>query len=153
MIYVLQKHLILLFLFIAYAAVGCEIDNEKMELLLSQLSGKDITELIAAGREKFTSVPCGGGGATVAAAAPAAGGTAPAAEAKKEEKVEEKEESDDVSLLFLLPIPISFATFLLPLTMKTSCCSVFGLFNNLMPSHLNVIWLCQFFGIIFVPSC
>jgi large subunit ribosomal protein LP2 len=108
-------------------SVGCEIDNEKMELLLSQLSGKDITELIAAGREKFASVPCGGGGVAVAAAAPAAGGAAPAAEAKKEEKVEEKEESDDVSLLFLLPIPISFATFLLPLTMKTSCCSVFGL--------------------------
>ena len=77
-------------------SVGCEVDNEKMELLLSQLSGKDITELIAAGREKFASVPCGGGGVAVAAAAPAAGGGgAPAAEAKKEEKVEEKEESDD----------------------------------------------------------
>ncbi|XP_062186075.1 large ribosomal subunit protein P2A-like [Phragmites australis] len=78
-------------------SVGCEIDNEKMELLLSQLSGKDITELIAAGREKFASVPCGGGGVAVAAAAPAGGGAgaAPAAEAKKEEKVEEKEESDD----------------------------------------------------------
>ena len=73
-----------------------------MELLLSQLSGKDITELIAAGREKFASVPCGGGGVAVAAAAPAAaGGAAPAAEAKKEEKVEEKEESDDVRSLFL----------------------------------------------------
>nr|ACN30980.1 unknown [Zea mays] len=72
-------------------SVGCEVDNEKMELLLSQLSGKDITELIAAGREKFASVPCGGGGVAVVAAAPAAGG-APAAEAKKEEKVEEKEE-------------------------------------------------------------
>jgi large subunit ribosomal protein LP2 len=71
-----------------------------MELLLSQLSGKDITELIAAGREKFASVPCGGGGVAVAAAAPAAGGAAPAAEAKKEEKVEEKEESDDVRSLF-----------------------------------------------------
>jgi large subunit ribosomal protein LP2 len=70
-----------------------------MELLLSQLSGKDITELIAAGREKFASVPCGGGGVAVVAAAPAAGG-APAAEAKKEEKVEEKEESDDVRSLF-----------------------------------------------------
>ncbi|NP_001292790.1 60S acidic ribosomal protein P2A [Zea mays] len=77
-------------------SVGCEVDNEKMELLLSQLSGKDITELIAAGREKFASVPCGGGGGmAVAAAGPAAGGAAPAAEAKKEEKVEEKEESDD----------------------------------------------------------
>jgi large subunit ribosomal protein LP2 len=85
------------FNFVSYVAVGAEVDNEKMELLLSQLSGKDITELIAAGREKFASVPCGGGGVAVAAAAPAAGGGAPAAEAKKEEKVEEKEESDDVS--------------------------------------------------------
>ncbi|CAN6234917.1 unnamed protein product [Urochloa humidicola] len=76
-------------------SVGAEVDNEKMELLLSQLSGKDITELIAAGREKFASVPCGGGGVAVASAAPVAGGAAPAAEAKKEEKVEEKEESDD----------------------------------------------------------
>ncbi|CAL5027649.1 unnamed protein product [Urochloa decumbens] len=76
-------------------SVGAEVDNEKMEFLLSQLSGKDITELIAAGREKFASVPCGGGGVAIAAAAPAAGGAAPAAEAKKEEKVEEKEESDD----------------------------------------------------------
>lgn len=78
-------------------SVGAEVDNEKMELLLSQLNGKDITELIAAGREKFASVPCGGGGVAVAAggAAPAAGGAAPAAESKKEEKVEEKEESDD----------------------------------------------------------
>jgi large subunit ribosomal protein LP2 len=80
--------------------VGCEVDNDRMELLLSELSGKDITELIAAGREKFASVPCGGGGVAVAAAAPAAGGAAPAAEAKKEEKVEEKEESDDVRPLF-----------------------------------------------------
>ena len=94
-----QKHLILSFLLV-HVAVGCEVDNEKMELLLSQLSGKDITELIAAGREKFASVPCGGGGVAVAAAAPAAGGAAPAAEAKKEEKVEEKEESDDVRSLF-----------------------------------------------------
>jgi len=94
-----QKHLILSFLLV-HVAVGCEVDNEKMELLLSQLSGKDITELVAAGREKFASVPCGGGGVAVAAAAPAAGGAAPAAEAKKEEKVEEKEESDDVRSLF-----------------------------------------------------
>jgi len=67
-----------------------------MEHLLSQVSGKDITELIAAGREKFASVPCGGGGVAAAAAAPTSGGAAPVAE-KKEEKVEEKEESDDVS--------------------------------------------------------
>ncbi|XP_047066682.1 60S acidic ribosomal protein P2A-like [Lolium rigidum] len=76
-------------------SVGCEIDAERLELLLSQVKGKDITELLAAGREKFASVPSGGGGAAVAAAAPTSGGAAPAAESKKEEKVVEKEESDD----------------------------------------------------------
>lgn len=80
-------------------AVGAEADDEKIEFLLSEVKGKDITELIASGREKLASVPSGGGVA-VAAAAPAAGGAAaPAAEAKKEEKVEEKEESDDVSFV------------------------------------------------------
>ncbi|KAM0842269.1 hypothetical protein ACQ4PT_058469 [Festuca glaucescens] len=77
-------------------SVGCEIDSERLELLLSQVKGKDITELLAAGREKFASVPSGGGGgAAVAAAAPTSGGAAPAAESKNEEKVVEKEESDD----------------------------------------------------------
>ncbi|ESR37536.1 hypothetical protein CICLE_v10029621mg [Citrus x clementina] len=76
-------------------SVGAEADDERIEFLLSEVKGKDITELIASGREKLASVPSGGGVA-VAAAAPAAGAAAaPAAEAKKEEKVEEKEESDD----------------------------------------------------------
>ncbi|CAI9785881.1 unnamed protein product [Fraxinus pennsylvanica] len=79
------------------ASVGAEADDERIELLLSQVKGKDITELIAAGREKLASVPSGGGAVAVAApAAGAGGGAAPAAaETKKEEKVEEKEESDD----------------------------------------------------------
>uniref|UniRef100_A0A2P2JPE3 Uncharacterized protein n=1 Tax=Rhizophora mucronata TaxID=61149 RepID=A0A2P2JPE3_RHIMU len=77
-------------------SVGAEADDDRIELLLSEVKGKDITELIAAGREKLASVPAGGGGIAVAAAAPASGdGAAPAAEAKKEEKVEEKEESDE----------------------------------------------------------
>lgn len=63
---------------------------------MSEVSGKDITELIASGREKFASVPSGGG-APIAMAASAGGGAAPADEPKKEEKVEEKEESDEVS--------------------------------------------------------
>ncbi|XP_011090363.1 60S acidic ribosomal protein P2B [Sesamum indicum] len=79
-------------------SVGAEADEDRIELLLAQVKGKDITELIAAGREKLASVPAGGG---AVAAAPvsggAGGGAAPAAaaETKKEEKVEEKEESDD----------------------------------------------------------
>uniref|UniRef100_A0A0D9WH38 Uncharacterized protein n=1 Tax=Leersia perrieri TaxID=77586 RepID=A0A0D9WH38_9ORYZ len=76
-------------------SVGVEANEERLEFLISELEGKDITEVIAAGREKFASVPSGGGAMAVAAPAAAAGGAAPAEEAKKEEKVEEKEESDD----------------------------------------------------------
>ncbi|PIA39243.1 hypothetical protein AQUCO_02700433v1 [Aquilegia coerulea] len=79
-------------------SVGAEVEDERIELLLSQVKGKDITELIASGREKLASVPSGGGGAPVAVSASGGGGAAAApaaAEAKKEEKVEEKEESDD----------------------------------------------------------
>ncbi|KAK9282925.1 hypothetical protein L1049_011150 [Liquidambar formosana] len=81
-------------------SVGAEADDDRIELLLSEVKGKDITELIASGREKLASVPSGGGcGVAVAATAGGGGGggaaAAPAAETKKEEKVEEKEESDD----------------------------------------------------------
>lgn len=79
-------------------SVGAEADENRIDLLLSEVKGKDITELIAAGREKLASVPSGGGAIAVAAPAAGGGGAAPAAaETKKEEKVEEKEESDDVS--------------------------------------------------------
>jgi len=75
-------------------SVGADAEDARIELLLSEVKGKDITELIASGREKFASVPSGG--AAVAVAAPAAAAApATAAEAKKEEKAEEKEESDD----------------------------------------------------------
>ncbi|CAL9049930.1 large ribosomal subunit protein P2A-like [Musa acuminata AAA Group] len=78
-------------------SVGAEVDVKRINLLLSEVEGKDITELIAAGREKFASVPSGGAVAavSVAGAGGAAAGAAPAEEPKKEEKVEEKEESDD----------------------------------------------------------
>jgi ribosomal protein L12E/L44/L45/RPP1/RPP2 len=119
---------------LVHVAVGCEVDNEKMELLLSQLSGKDITELIAAGREKFASVPCGGGGVAVAAAAPAAGGAASAAEAKKEEKVEEKEESDDVRSLF----SNSGCTFF-PYQSSSNKLLCSGIINILLSIHLDIM--------------
>ncbi|KAL4295406.1 hypothetical protein GQ457_12G011520 [Hibiscus cannabinus] len=78
------------------ASVGAEAEEERLQLLLSEVKGKDITELIASGREKLASVPSGGGGAVAAVAPGAAAAAAPAAaESKKEEKVEEKEESDD----------------------------------------------------------
>ncbi|OIW05856.1 hypothetical protein TanjilG_23642 [Lupinus angustifolius] len=77
------------------ASVGAEADDDRIQLLLTEVKGKDITELIASGREKLASVPSGGGAVAVAAAPAATGAAAPAAEAKVEKKVEEKEESDD----------------------------------------------------------
>lgn len=78
--------------------VGVEAEDESLELLLSEVKGKDFAELIASGREKLASVPSGGGAVAVAAAPTGgAAAAAPAAEAKEEKKVEEKEESDDVS--------------------------------------------------------
>ncbi|CAA0833704.1 60S acidic ribosomal protein P2-4 [Striga hermonthica] len=77
------------------SSVGAEADADRVELLLSQVKGKDITELIAVGREKLASVPsCGG---VVAVATSVSGGAAAPAvvETMKEEKMEEKEESDD----------------------------------------------------------
>lgn len=67
--------------------------------------------MIAAGREKFASVPSGGGAIAVGAPAAAAGGAAPAEEAKKEEKVEEKEESDDVSVFHLVLVFLSIQLY------------------------------------------
>ncbi|KAG2485181.1 hypothetical protein HYH03_016070 [Edaphochlamys debaryana] len=76
------------------SSVGVEADAEKVSSLLKQLEGKDLQEVLKAGREKLASVPAGG---AVAAAAPAAGGKAAggaAAAPKKEEKKEPTEEED-----------------------------------------------------------
>ncbi|CBI29067.3 hypothetical protein VitviT2T_015977 [Vitis vinifera] len=76
--------------------VGAGADDVGIELLLFEVKGKDITELIASGREKLASVPSGGGAAVATVAASDGGGAAPAAtEPRKEKKVEEKEGSDE----------------------------------------------------------
>eukprot|EP00245_Coleochaete_scutata_P013185 TRINITY_DN528_c0_g1_i1.p1 TRINITY_DN528_c0_g1~~TRINITY_DN528_c0_g1_i1.p1 ORF type:complete len:118 (+),score=56.91 TRINITY_DN528_c0_g1_i1:97-450(+) len=82
------------------ASVGAEAEDERIDALLSELKGRDINEVIAAGREKFAAVPGGGGGGgavTVSSGGGGGGGAAPAAaaEKKEEKKEEEKEESDD----------------------------------------------------------
>ncbi|KAF1959430.1 ribosomal protein 60S [Byssothecium circinans] len=74
-------------------SVGIDVDQERLDKLLSELKGKDINELIAEGSSKLASVPSGGGGAAAASGGAAAG--AAAEETKAEEKEEEKEESDD----------------------------------------------------------
>lgn len=76
--------------------VGAEADDERIEFLLKELEGKDITEVIALGREKFASVPSGGGGGGGGGAVSSAGGGGGgAAEAKEEEKKEEKKEEEE----------------------------------------------------------
>jgi large subunit ribosomal protein LP2 len=80
------------------SAVGAEADADRISLLLKELEGKDILEVIAAGKEKFASVPSGGGGGVVVSSGGGAAAPAAAEEKKEEEKKEEpKEESDDVS--------------------------------------------------------
>ena len=73
-------------------AGGGAIDDDILSKFMSQVEGKDIHELITAGREKLKNFG-GGGGGGAAPAAGGAGGAAPA-EAKKEEVVEEEEEED-----------------------------------------------------------
>ncbi|XP_004297919.1 PREDICTED: 60S acidic ribosomal protein P2B-like [Fragaria vesca subsp. vesca] len=77
-------------------SVGAEVDNDRIELLLSQMKDKEINEVVASGREKLASVVPSGG--AVAGVAPAAGNAGAAdtasAEQKKEEKVEDEEEED-----------------------------------------------------------
>ncbi|GAA5843867.1 hypothetical protein JCM11251_003539 [Rhodosporidiobolus azoricus] len=74
-------------------AVDIEADQAALSTLISELSGKDINEVIAEGSKKLASVPSGGAAAAPAAGAAAAGGAAEAAPEKAKE--EEKEESDD----------------------------------------------------------
>uniref|UniRef100_A0A7R9UNP1 60S acidic ribosomal protein P2 n=1 Tax=Diacronema lutheri TaxID=2081491 RepID=A0A7R9UNP1_DIALT len=83
-------------------SVGIEADSEKLDLLLGNLKGRDIVDVIAAGRTKMAAMPSGGGGGgapvAAAAAAPSGGGgagagAAPAEKAKEPEPEEEEEAS------------------------------------------------------------
>mmetsp|Transcript_47317 Transcript_47317/g.119180 ORF Transcript_47317/g.119180 Transcript_47317/m.119180 type:complete len:117 (-) Transcript_47317:68-418(-) len=80
-------------------SVEAEYDSSIAEKLVSELEGKTVHEVIAAGKEKLKGFGGGGGGgAPVAAGAAAAGGGGGAAQEKKEEKkvVEEEEEEEDM---------------------------------------------------------
>jgi large subunit ribosomal protein LP2 len=77
-------------------SVGIETDNERVEKLISELSGKNIDEVIAKGVGKLASMPSGGASSASAASVPAAApAAAPAKGGKPEKKEEPKEESDD----------------------------------------------------------
>jgi large subunit ribosomal protein LP2 len=72
------------------ASVGVDADSERLNKVISELSGKNIEEVLAEGREKLASVPSGG-----AAPAAAAGGAAAAAEEAPKEAVKEESESEE----------------------------------------------------------
>merc|ERR1711890_13193 len=76
-------------------SVGVECEAEKLNVVVAQLKGKSLDEVMEAGRMKLVSMPAGGGGGVAPAAV--SGGSAAAApvEEKKEEKKEESEESED----------------------------------------------------------
>lgn len=69
-------------------SVGVEYNPEQSKKVVSELSGKNIEELIQKGSEKLATISASG-------AAAASGPAAPAAEEKKEEKKEEEEEEED----------------------------------------------------------
>lgn len=81
------------------SSVGIDVDSERLDVVIKELNGKDINEVIAAGKTKLASVPTGGAvmasAAGGAAAAPSAAGETKEEEKKEEKKEEEEEESDD----------------------------------------------------------
>lgn len=66
-------------------SVGADAEQGQIDKLLSELKGKDVFQVIEAGKSKLAAVPIGGG-----AGAPAQ--AAPAAETKKEEKKDDKKD-------------------------------------------------------------
>mmetsp|Transcript_29165 Transcript_29165/g.82246 ORF Transcript_29165/g.82246 Transcript_29165/m.82246 type:complete len:110 (-) Transcript_29165:247-576(-) len=79
-------------------SVGIEADADNVTKLLSELEGKDLEELIAAGTEKLASVPSGGGAAVAAGGGGGGGGAAAAAAPEPEPEPEEEEEDMDFDL-------------------------------------------------------
>ena len=49
-----------LYYMILFSSVGIEADGEKVALVVKELAGKNLEEVIAAGTEKLGSVPSGG---------------------------------------------------------------------------------------------
>ncbi|WP_411017561.1 60S acidic ribosomal protein P2, partial [Salmonella sp. s51090] len=76
-------------------SVGIEAEDDHLNKVINELSGKDIEDVIAQGQSKLASVPTGGvaaaGGGGSSGAAADAGGAAE----EEEKKEEEEEESDD----------------------------------------------------------
>lgn len=73
-------------------AAGVDSEDTVLTKVMSELSGKNVMELIEQGKSKLSSVPSGGG---AVGGGGGAGGDAPAAEAKEEVKEESEEEEEE----------------------------------------------------------
>lgn len=80
----------------ALDAVGIEADAEALDMMFSELEGKDFDEIMTMGRAKLASFGSGGGGGGGGGGAAAAGD---AEDAKEEKKEEEEEEEIDMYVL------------------------------------------------------
>jgi len=92
------------------SAGGLTVDDERVSKIVSELSGKDVFEVIAEGKQKLSSVPSGGAAAAPAAAsapAPAAAKKEAAPEKKKEPEPKEEEEADADDAGGFVPSPCS----------------------------------------------
>ncbi|EOY04181.1 Uncharacterized protein TCM_019444 [Theobroma cacao] len=90
-------------LLLFWLTVEVEAGDAKIELLLSQVNGKDLAELIAPGRQKLAAMPCSGEAAAAAAVGghAAASAASPSAAAEdKEQKIEEESDEDMCFSLF-----------------------------------------------------
>merc|ERR1712137_464193 len=74
----------------ALSAVGIEADDARLSALITELEGKDLGELLEAGKERLAKFGSGGGGG--GGGGGAAGGDAAAEEEEKEEEEEEEAE-------------------------------------------------------------
>nr|AGT17046.1 60S acidic ribosomal protein [Saccharum hybrid cultivar R570] len=83
-------------------SVGAEVEEDRLDLLFALMDGKDVAELIAAGREQLAYAPSGAAAVVAAPAAAAAKAEAAEEEAKKEEAKKEEEEEEDDDVLFNL---------------------------------------------------
>jgi large subunit ribosomal protein LP2 len=70
-------------------AAGLEPNEEALTKMITDMEGKELNDLLAAGAEKIKDVPFGGGGG--GGGGGGAGGDAGEAEVQEEEKVEEEE--------------------------------------------------------------
>ena len=76
------------------SAVGIDVEDDKVESLMSAVDGKSIEELIAEGNEKLAAVPAAAPVAGGAGAGAAAGGAGEEAAAAAAEEPEEESDED-----------------------------------------------------------